>query len=75
VSALTIAPAVRPWEASLEMITRVTMRYSANSAPRSTAGRVPSRRSVASLAEIRRQLGPEMATPSAQWRSDSEAKL
>jgi len=30
VSALTIAPAVRPWEASLEMITRVTMRYSAN---------------------------------------------
>jgi hypothetical protein len=74
VSALTIAPAVRPWEASLEMITRVTMRYSAQ-APRSTAGRVPSRRSVASLAEIRRQLGPEMATPSAQWRSDSEAKL
>src|SRR5216684_8875193 len=27
-------PAVRPWEASLEMITRVAMRYSANSVPR-----------------------------------------
>jgi len=73
VSALN-RPAVRPWEASLEMITRVAMR-SANSVPRSTAGRVPSRRSVASLGKFRRQLGPEMATPSLQWRSDSEAKL
>ena len=46
-------PAVRRWEASLEMITRVAMRYSANSVPRSTAGRVPSRRSVASLGKFR----------------------
>ena len=51
-------PAVRPWEASLEMITRVAMRYSANSVPRGTAGRVPSRRSVASLGKFRRQLSP-----------------
>ena len=38
------------------MITRVAMRYSANNVPRSTAGRVPSRRSVASLGKFRRQL-------------------
>ena len=49
----------------LELITRVAMRYSAKSAPRSTAGGVPSRRSAPARDDY----------TSAQRRSDSEAKL